>query len=313
MLWVLVAPVSAFAYNGTIRWTGTDDPAIVGYRLYVRPEGGGERAPIELARPLKDTSGQFIGTIGDLVVETTYVFTVSAYDANGQEGGRSNEYTLGYAEAAAVVDSDHDGLTDAEEDRNGNMLRDGVETDRLEPDGDRDGVPDGVESDFGSDPFDAGSPSCASLDFSTLRQMGRGTLSIAYDSSIDAMALTTTPAGPISTTIGASYPRDRTSTITDPLLIAWVRGGRFRIDVRVRSTDGRRFRLRYESRGRLDTMSRRRLRLDLGDYFTAGQYDPIGIDAAATIAAMDPTAVFASIERVTVRGAITMQPLRACH
>ncbi len=136
-----------------VRWTG-DDASIAGYRLYVRPAGGAERAPIDVPRPRHDGSGRFETVVDDLDVETTYTFAISAYREDGTESDRSNSYTIGYAQAAAIVDSDHDGLTDAEEDRNLNLRLDAGESDRLVADSDGDDVPDGLERDFGSDPLD---------------------------------------------------------------------------------------------------------------------------------------------------------------
>src|SRR5689334_6634071 len=84
------------------------------------------------------TDGAFTAVLADLAVEKTYTFAVSAYAADGTESERSNERSIGYAQAAFVVDSDGDGLADAEEDVNLNGVRDPGETDRLVADTDGD-------------------------------------------------------------------------------------------------------------------------------------------------------------------------------
>jgi hypothetical protein len=56
-----------------------------------------------------------------------------------------------------VVDSDADGLTDAEEDLNLNRKKDTNETDRLAADTDADGLKDGAEVNAGLNPLNADS------------------------------------------------------------------------------------------------------------------------------------------------------------
>jgi hypothetical protein len=310
----LVGPTCASAYTVAVRWTASEDRAIAGYRLYVLPAGGVERAPIDVPRPQRNASGHFEGLIGDLQVETTYTFALSAYSDNGTESERSNSYTIGYPQAAAVVDSDHDGLTDAEEDRNRDLRFDTGETNRLVADTDDDNVPDGLEHDFGSDPLDANSPSCGPLDFTAFRVTGHGTATVGYDAELDDLALATTPAGRQPTAIGVMYPRSGKGTLDEPLLVTRIRDhDAFRIDIDARSTGGKRYRLRYEGHGGVDRVTRRRLRRSLGDHFTGERYEPIGIDVAADLALMDPGAVFATIERMSMRGSFVMQQPQVCH
>src|SRR4029077_14712114 len=116
-------PTPASGYAVAVRWTG-HDASNARYRLYVRPPGGAERAPIDVPRPRHDGSGRFETVVDGLHVETTYTFAISAYREDGSESDRSNSHTIGYAQAAAIVDSDHDGLTDAEEDHNLNLRLD---------------------------------------------------------------------------------------------------------------------------------------------------------------------------------------------
>jgi hypothetical protein len=311
---MLVSAASAAAYSVTLRWTNREDPGVAGYRVYVRPTGSAERAPVDIPRPRRDIHGRFEGSIDDLAVETTYTFEVSAYSIDGTESDRSNAFTIGYDQVSNVIDSDHDGLTDAEEDRNKNQRLDGGETNRLIADTDFDGVPDGTEQQFGSDPLDPSSPSCGPLFYSDFRVIGSGTANVGYDPELDDLALATTPGGPRPTSIGVTYPQYGQGHLTDPLFVTRVRDNDpFRIEIRARSTEGKLYRLRYEGHGRINRLTKRRLRRSLGDHFTGERYELIGIDVAADIAQMDPTALFDHIERISMRGSFVMQQPHACH
>lgn len=304
----------ADAYSVTIRWTGNTDRAVAGYRLHVKPSGGSERAAIDVPRPRHDGSGRFESVISDLQVETTYTFTISAYDELGTESERSNSYTIGYAQAARVVDSDHDGLPDAAEDKNLNQRVDGDETNRLVADTDGDDVPDGLEYEFGSDPLDGNSPSCAPLGFSEFRVVGLGSADVGWDGELQDLALATTPLVGRSTSIGVMYPQWGKGNLTDPLFVTRIRDNEpFRIEIHARSTSGKLYRMRYEGLGKIDRVTRRRLRRSLGDHFTGDRYELIGIDVAAEMNRMDPGASFDHIERLTVRGSLVMQQPRVCN
>jgi hypothetical protein len=304
----------AEAYSVTIRWSADGDSSIAGYRLHVKPASGSERPAIDVPRPRHDGTGRFEGVINDLRVESTYTFTISAYDAIGTESERSNSYTIGYAQAAQVVDSDNDGLPDAVEDANLNQRVDPGETDRSVADTDGDDVPDGLEYEFGSDPLGAGSPSCTPLDFSEFRIVGLGTANVGWDAELQDQVLATTPLVHRATSIGVMYPQWSKAALTEPLLVTRIRDNdAFRIDIQARSTSGKLYRLRYEGLGRINRSSRRRLRRSLGNHFTGERYEPIGIDVAAEIAGMDPGAIFDHIERLTVRGSLVMQQPRVCR
>ena len=314
LLALLIGPSIASAYSVAVRWTDGADRAVAGYRLYVRPAGGAERAPIDVPRPRHDGSGRFEARIGDLDVETTYTFALSSYNADGVESERSNSYTIGYGQAAKVVDSDYDGLTDAAEDLNLDRRVDPGETDRLVADTDGDEVPDGLERTFGSDPFNAQSPSCGPLGLSDFRTVGYGTAEVGWDDELDDLAVATTPTGRRPTSIGVTYPQYGRATLADPIFVTRVRDNDpFRIEVRVRSTAGKLYRLRFEGHGRIDRRTRRRLRRSLGDHFTAERYELIGFDVAAELRRMDETAVFSHVERLTVRGSLVMEQPRVCH
>jgi hypothetical protein len=311
-LWTLAAPATVLAYSVALRWTAADDATIAGYRIYVRPAGGSERAPIDVPRPRHDGSGRFKAVLSDLDVATTYIFTMSAYDEYGTESVRSNAHSIGYAQAAAVVDSDFDGLPDAVEDRNLDLNRNSGETDRLNPDTDGDGVPDGLEVAYGSDPLTPGSPTCTSIDPATLRPVGAGTLNLVDDAGEPTLVMDA--SGRRGTSFGVVYPGNGKATIGSPLLVTSIRtDDAFRIEVRARSTAGKLYRMRWVSRSRAVTWStRRRMTRALGDQFSLDRERMVGFDIAAEMAAMDPAAVFASIERITVRGEMLLGPVRTC-
>jgi hypothetical protein len=311
---MLAGASSAFAYSVAVRWTSGDIPSAAGYRVYVRPAGGSERAPIDVPRPRHDGTGRFEIVISDLSVETTYTFALSAYGYDGTESERSNSYTIGYGQASTVVDSDHDGLTDAEEDTDKNQRLDGGETNRLVADTDADGVPDGLEREFGSDPLDGDSPSCRPLDFSEFRVVGTGTANVGYDAELDDLALATSPGGLFPTSIGVMYPQYGKGDLREPILVTRVRSNdRFRIEVHARSIEGKLYRLRFEGLGRIDRTTRRRLRRNLGNHFSGERYELVGFDVAGEMARMDPGAILDRIERITVRGSMLLQRPQICH
>jgi hypothetical protein len=313
-LWLcqLIAPTSVLAYAVALQWRGTDDASIAGYRIYVRPAGGAERAPIDVPRPRHDGSGRFRAVLSDLEVVTTYTFTMSAYDDYGTESERSNAQSIGYAQAATVVDSDYDGLTDATEDGNLDLRRAGGETDRLLADTDGDGVPDGVEVQYGSDPLSPGSPVCTPIDPATLRPLGAGSATVVDDGGEPTLVMDA--AGQRGTSFGVMYPWNGKASIGDPLLVTSVRADDvFRIEVRARSTAGKLYRMRWVSRSRAVKWStRRRITRALGDYFDLDREHIVGFDIASEMAAMDPGAVFAAVERITVRGELLLGRLRTC-
>ena len=310
-LWQIAAPASVLAYSVALQWSG-GDTSIAGYRIYVQPAGGDERAPIDVPSPHHDGTGRFKAVLSDLDVATTYTFTMSAYDASGTESDRSNAQSIGYAQAARVVDSDFDGLPDGAEDGNLDLRRTGGETDRLNPDTDGDGVPDGLEVHYGSDPLSPGSPSCTPIDPATLRPIGVGMLNVMNDGSDPTLVLDA--AGQRGTSFGVIYPWSGKAVIGDPLLVTSVRADdAFRLEVRARSTAGKLYRMRWVSRSRAVTWStRRRMTRALGDGFSLDHDRMVGFDIAAEMAAMDPNAVFASIERITVRGEMLLGPIRTC-
>ncbi len=157
VLVLLVAMVtSATAYDARVAWSPVAGSN--GYKIYVRESGAQYGVGDDIGAPALDADGTIRFVLSGVNVRTTTYFAVTSYDASGSESVRSNELSITYASAAAVVDSDGDGLTDAEEDRNLNMVVDAGETNPLLADTDGDGVNDGVEISQGSNPLDPNDP-----------------------------------------------------------------------------------------------------------------------------------------------------------
>jgi hypothetical protein len=185
----LVSPITlgarqASAFDAMLRWTRVS--AATGYSIYVRygtkafvastgPDGmnlSTASTGRELARAahgLEDdgldsqhvggqldslTAGAVYYVVKALPVGPTIYFTITSEDTtSSKESKQSNELSLDYAAVAQVIDSDHDGLTDAEEDVNLNRKLDAGETNRNDADSDDDGVNDGLEIARGLDPL----------------------------------------------------------------------------------------------------------------------------------------------------------------
>ncbi|HEY2387109.1 MAG TPA: hypothetical protein VGK30_09120 [Candidatus Binatia bacterium] len=312
LAWQLLLPIAASAYSVRVRWGASADPAIAGYHLYVRENDAEYGAPRSID-PMLDADGNLTAVLSDLDLERTYVFALSAYSADGVESPRSNERTIGYADAAAVVDSDGDGLTDAEEDVNLNGIRDPGETDRLVADTDGDGVPDGIERDRGSDPLVADAGACAAIPFADFGFNRRGMTDVSWDDAIDDTALHAVQTSRGVLKFLASYPARGAAALTAPVLVTAIRSTqRFRVEVQVRSTTGKRYTMRYEGNGGADRITRHAMTLTLGDEFAGGDYRPFARDLAADLAVIDPAAVLATVSTVRVRGQYDMRQLRVC-
>jgi hypothetical protein len=308
----LLIPACAAAYSVQLRWNAPTDGTVAGYHLYVR-DGDAPYGPPRDVVPDADANGAVVAVLSDLVVEQTYTFAVSAYASDGSESERSNERSIGYAQAAAVVDSDGDGLTDADEDVNLNGVQDPGETDRLNPDSDGDLVPDGVERLRGTDPLDATSPACDTLAFGDFGFSRGGVADVAWDPAVDDTVLHATVAGRMPLRFRASYPAHGATSIAGGVLATAIRGAqRFRIEVSVRSTLGKRYKLRYEGNGGRDRRAGRTLTLALGD-FDAASYVSVGRDLAADLARLVPNAVLGTITAVRIQGGYSMRQLRVCQ
>ena len=155
VLFLCVCASSAHAYKVRLAWRPVTGAA--GYKLYAHENGYPDQVTVDLGSPAADTSGILHYDHGGLLVESTNTFALVSYDAAGTESTMSNAITIPYAIAATIVDSDGDGLTDAQEDTNLNLVRDPGETDRLLADTDGDGTSDGAEVSAGTDPLNASS------------------------------------------------------------------------------------------------------------------------------------------------------------
>jgi hypothetical protein len=80
----------------------------------------------------------------------------------------------------------------------------------------------------------------------------------------------------------------------------------------VRSTEGRRYRMKYVSGSGSDKISERRLTVRLGDRYTQGVFTALSRDVAADLARMDPDAVFSHIDRIRFRGDFSLLLPRVC-
>jgi len=142
---VLSAPIAAHAFTYTVRarWQPSPDATVVGYRVYTRTAGVPGRVAHDVGKPTPNPDGTLSATVPGIVPCTGNAFAVAGYRADGRETTLSNELSMAYATAAARIDSDGDGLTNAAEDRNGDCVVGPDETDPGSPDTDGDGVPDG--------------------------------------------------------------------------------------------------------------------------------------------------------------------------
>jgi hypothetical protein len=137
----IVLPADASAYSARLRWQPSADPTVMGYHVYMSRVGGSWGQPQDVGMPVLAGDGTLSTVETGLDTAHDWAFAVVAYTAS-MESALSNEIDLMYAQVAPVVDSDGDGLTDAQEDRNLNRVVDPGETDPHNPDTDGDGVGD---------------------------------------------------------------------------------------------------------------------------------------------------------------------------
>jgi hypothetical protein len=144
---LLLSAMNAYAgtYAVRMRWQASADPAVTGYRVYSRLASGSYGAGQDVGRPAPAGDGSVSFQIGSLNVESDYAFAVTTYTSN-DESDLSNERTLGYAQVAWLVDSDDDGLLDAQEDANLNRAVDAGESDPDDADSDNDTIADAADA-----------------------------------------------------------------------------------------------------------------------------------------------------------------------
>ncbi len=143
---VALAATDAEAFDARLAWSADKEAA--GYNVVVRY--GNDRNVHWFPPPL--SGSVVLASIPSLPLGPRISFTVTTIDESGEESVESNRLVLTYAAVAEVIDSDGDGLTDAEEDLDLNRQVDPGETDPDDPDSDDDGVGDGAERSLGIDP-----------------------------------------------------------------------------------------------------------------------------------------------------------------
>jgi len=149
LLCSLLCARAADAYDVGLAWTATDAAA---YNIYVRHSGS---TTVHNVAGSPNAQGLVEISISGLPLGPQLYFSASTIDDEGEESPESNVLSLTYPAIAAVIDSDNDGLTDAEEDLDLDLLVDAGETDPQDFDSDDDGVGDGLERAHGIDPLNA--------------------------------------------------------------------------------------------------------------------------------------------------------------
>ena len=144
----------AVAYDAVVGWSPVSGSN--GYKVYVGINGAAFAAPVNVGKPTAENDGVIRVVVADLPLGPNLRFAVSSYTSSGDESVLSNQLQITYAKAAAVLDSDSDGLTDAQEDKNLNNKVDSGETSPKDADSDNDGLKDGNEvKSRGTNPLDA--------------------------------------------------------------------------------------------------------------------------------------------------------------
>jgi hypothetical protein len=135
---LLPIPAHSGQYSARVSWAPSASGNVVEYDVYRRPVSGSYGAP-EAGTPTS-SGGVLSLVVTKLDVRTDYAFSVKAVGTTGTSV--SNEMLIGYADVAPLVDSDGDGLTEAEEDLNLNRTVDAGESNPDLTDSDADGVGD---------------------------------------------------------------------------------------------------------------------------------------------------------------------------
>jgi hypothetical protein len=133
---------AAGQYSARVRWAPSPSSGVIEYEVYRRPVSGAY-GPAEPGTPTL-SGGVYSLVVADLDVRTDYAFSVKAVGATASS--TSNELRIGYTDVASVLDSDGDGLTEAEEDLNLNRRVDAGESNPDVADSDADGVGDQADT-----------------------------------------------------------------------------------------------------------------------------------------------------------------------
>ncbi len=150
MLQIATAPCAS-AYTALIGWQPSTGSA-TGYAVSVQYDGQTDNPPADVGLPPTEADGTIRLMVMGLPLGPTAYFSVLAYNDAGVFSAPSRVLAIDYAAVAEVVDSDGDGLLDADEDIDLDQLIDPGETDPNNPDTDGDGISDGDELDDGGDP-----------------------------------------------------------------------------------------------------------------------------------------------------------------
>ena len=143
---VLARGASAATYSARAHWRASTDATVTGYRVYTRAPGGAFTLALDARMPVPAADGTLATVVPGLDVCTSHGIVVTAYRADGVDSVYSNEIVLTYAQIAPLIDTDADGLTNAQEDRDLDCVVDPGETDPTRADTDGDGIPDGRDA-----------------------------------------------------------------------------------------------------------------------------------------------------------------------
>jgi len=138
-----IARATADAYDTVLTWTPVEQAS--GYRILHRPAPGETWYAVDAGPIATGGDGLVRARVEGLEYGVACDLAIATYDEAGAERGRSGAIRLDYAAVAHLVDSDGDGLSDADEDRNLDRRIGAGETDPANPDTDGDGLDDGDE------------------------------------------------------------------------------------------------------------------------------------------------------------------------
>ena len=103
-------------YAVRVRWNPSTSSGVTGYRITVQTVAGATLPVVDAGLPAAASDGSLAAVVTGLDGRTDYQVSMTAYDAQGQQSAPSNALAIGYAQVAARIDTDGDGLSDAQED-----------------------------------------------------------------------------------------------------------------------------------------------------------------------------------------------------